>query len=126
MAHRQGHLTLPQERRRMAHRQGPLTHLQERRRMQAPRQGPPTPPQEGRPMQGPLQGPLEPWKETDAEGKAILTGFLIFIVCCIWYYRKGDQKTENPFHRCKCSYNLTGNRSGTCPECGEPILSGSR
>lgn len=73
-----------------------------------------------------MGNPLEPWKETDAEGKAILIGFLIFIVCCIWYYRKGDQKTENPFHCRKCGYNLTGNRSGTCPECGEPILSGSR
>jgi hypothetical protein len=23
----------------------------------------------------------------------------------------------------RCGYNLTGNKSGTCPECGEPIVS---
>jgi hypothetical protein len=24
-------------------------------------------------------------------------------------------------HCCKCGYNLTGNTSGTCPECGELV-----
>lgn len=69
--------------------------------------------------------PLEPWKGSDAEGKAILTGFLIFIECSIWYYRRSTQKVENPFHCQKCGYNLTGNRSGSCPECGEPIINES-
>jgi hypothetical protein len=27
---------------------------------------------------------------------------------------------RKPGH-CRCGYNLTGNTSGTCPECGEPV-----
>lgn len=70
-----------------------------------------------------IGNPLEPpWKGTDAEGKAILTGFLIFIICSVWYYRRGLRKVEYTFHCRKCGYDLTGNRSGACPECGEPII----
>ena len=37
----------------------------------------------------------------------------------IWLPRKADQNGRG---RCKkCDYNLTGNQSGICPECGLPI-----
>ena len=31
-----------------------------------------------------------------------------------------DQRGIPPGH-CRCGYNLTGNVSGTCPECGTPV-----
>ena len=40
-------------------------------------------------------------------------------VVTLWYMRQ--RKREPPF--CSvCSYNLTGNTSGTCPECGTKIV----
>lgn len=32
-----------------------------------------------------------------------------------------DRRPIVPGHRRKCGYNLTGNASGICPECGQPI-----
>lgn len=72
-----------------------------------------------------IGNPLQPWKDTGPEGKAILIGFLVSIVFAVWYYRRGARKVEYPFHCRKCGYDLTGNRSGRCPECGESILDGS-
>ncbi len=70
--------------------------------------------------------PLQDWHNSGPEGKAVLIGWwTIFVVFCILYYTKLFRKTENPFHCRECGYNLTGNRSGRCPECGEPILDGT-
>ncbi len=35
----------------------------------------------------------------------------------LWWYRK----PRLPNHCPKCGYNLTGNTSGVCPECGTPV-----
>ena len=37
--------------------------------------------------------------------------------CLDWLHRQGHP----PRHCQKCGYNLTGNVSGICPECGTPI-----
>ena len=41
------------------------------------------------------------------------------IPTAILFYR--DRRRIPPGHCQKCGYNLTGNVSGICPECGEPI-----
>jgi len=36
-----------------------------------------------------------------------------------------DRRRPLPGHWQKCGYDLTGNVSGRCPECGEPVNQGS-
>ena len=43
-----------------------------------------------------------------------MTGFLFLI----------DRQRIPPGHCQSCGYNLTGNVSGRCPECGEPVADG--
>jgi hypothetical protein len=39
-----------------------------------------------------------------------------------WSYRRWKRVQPDDGGLCTaCSYNLTGNESGTCPECGKPI-----
>ena len=46
---------------------------------------------------------------------------LVPSVCVSWFlYRRAGRKRLNG-HCPKCEYDLTGNVSGACPECGEPI-----
>ena len=40
----------------------------------------------------------------------------------LWRYRRDRRVRSNGMPHCaKCDYNLTGNASGICPECGTPI-----
>ena len=45
--------------------------------------------------------------------------FLLFTIPTFYLWR-ADRRIP-PGHCLKCGYNLTGNISGVCPECGEPI-----
>jgi len=59
-------------------------------------------------------------------GDAQILGYQIIfaspsLVFLLGAYMGGKPKDQTP--RCHwCRYDLTGNRSGTCPECGEPIV----
>ena len=39
------------------------------------------------------------------------------VAALLWYH---DRRRAKPGH-CPCGYNLTGNVSGTCPDCGQPF-----
>jgi hypothetical protein len=41
----------------------------------------------------------------------------------MWVLRRGARPRVLPGHCQKCGYDLTGNESGRCPECGEPVES---
>ena len=43
---------------------------------------------------------------------------IVLVVLIIWWRRT---KLPPPGHCHKCGYDLTGNTSGRCPECGESI-----
>ena len=44
------------------------------------------------------------------------------ILPALWRYRRGRRlRSDGMPHCAKCAYNLTGNVSGICPECGTPI-----
>jgi len=60
------------------------------------------------------------------------TGFLNFALpfwiptamgfaAAVLFHRKACRKS---IHSCKCAYDLTGNVSGICPECGMPVSPG--
>lgn len=51
---------------------------------------------------------------------ALLT---LVVVGVVLDRRKGRQID---FPGCECGYNLTGNTSGVCPECGRPLRGGRR
>jgi len=42
--------------------------------------------------------------------------FIGFVVPTVWLWRRGRRHMQ-PGH-CRCGYDLTGNESGRCPECG--------
>jgi hypothetical protein len=56
---------------------------------------------------------------------AAIVNFGIGVFCIRWVFRKAKldlQKCRIAHRMCpKCSYDLTGNTSGTCPECGTPV-----
>jgi hypothetical protein len=43
---------------------------------------------------------------------------ILAIIAAIFFHRKA--RAQKPGHCAKCDYDLTGNESGTCPECGTP------
>jgi hypothetical protein len=48
-------------------------------------------------------------------------GVLLVIGFLYWALRKPEEKDDGYPHCTECDYNLTGNVSGVCPECGEQI-----
>jgi hypothetical protein len=53
-----------------------------------------------------------------------IAGFAMFasVLLMATYFALKTRVSEDGVRRCRnCAYNLTGNISGTCPECGEPI-----
>jgi len=63
---------------------------------------------------------------TDAPGwialRVVRSAGYALLVCALIYHRtKGPRKG----HCIACDYNLTGNVSGRCPECGTPIAAGT-
>jgi hypothetical protein len=52
--------------------------------------------------------------------RALAIFFLILPAVAVW--RRFPRKSPDPVRRCStCAYNLTGNASGVCPECGIAI-----
>ncbi len=50
------------------------------------------------------------------------TSMLLFVGAGIYYWRRARRGWVLGPHMCRvCGYNLTGNVSGICPECGTPI-----
>jgi hypothetical protein len=47
--------------------------------------------------------------------------FLLVAIPTAYLFRRDGRRRIPPGHCQKCGYNLTGNISGVCPECGEPI-----
>ena len=48
--------------------------------------------------------------------------FAILPAIWLWRWRRHRRATDDGMPHCaKCDYNLTGNVSGICPECGTPI-----
>lgn len=55
-------------------------------------------------------------------GTAIVIGLvLIFLAACIPPRRRAKPSKHPPGHCRSCGYDLTGNVSGVCPECGSQI-----
>jgi hypothetical protein len=46
--------------------------------------------------------------------------FLLFAVPTALFWWRDHRRTQ-PGHCQRCSYDLTGSTSGTCPECGSPV-----
>jgi predicted amidophosphoribosyltransferase len=59
-------------------------------------------------------------REGDTRAMALFTGVASIGVALLWYGRMLRTRLSAPTCS-KCGYNLTGNRSGRCPECGEPV-----
>lgn len=55
-------------------------------------------------------------------GISLLVGFIWLVIDLIRskFRRRGLSRTDL---LCECGYELTGNTSGTCPECGTPFSS---
>lgn len=53
--------------------------------------------------------------------------FLLIVGCVFWKLpRRGELRWERAAEACvRCGYDLRGNVSGTCPECGMPIFRGA-
>jgi hypothetical protein len=48
---------------------------------------------------------------------------LPFLIAPAWWLRRHRQRRSQTWRSCNvCSYNLTANTSGICPECGTPIV----
>jgi len=68
------------------------------------------------------------WLKVDADGVGFLLPlwipFVIFAIptASLWWI---DRRRIPPGHCQRCGYNLTGNVSGLCPECGTPIPAGN-
>ena len=52
----------------------------------------------------------------------LATALLVLPVFTFWQWRRW-KKIVSPSGCTECGYNLTGNTSGTCPECGTPVPS---
>jgi len=48
---------------------------------------------------------------------APLLGLLLVLILALWW---AELRPVLPNHCRRCGYNLTGNTTGRCPECGEP------
>ena len=54
-------------------------------------------------------------------GSMMAIGFVGFVVVSFVGCAKTRSKPKHPAGHCqRCGYNLTGNLSGICPECGKP------
>jgi hypothetical protein len=55
-------------------------------------------------------------------GGLIMIGSPLVAFCLMVFGDHKDENSSNPPGFCRaCGYNLTGNVSGRCPECGTPI-----
>jgi len=48
---------------------------------------------------------------------APVLGLLLLLVMSLWWC---ERRPVPPNHCRRCGYNLTGNETGRCPECGDP------
>ena len=44
--------------------------------------------------------------------------FGLMILYCAWMHVASEKRQQLPGHCQHCGYDLTGNESGICPECG--------
>ena len=71
----------------------------------------------------------EAWRNASDEFETLVVPFwaacaLSGVVPALWlwrYRRDRRVRSDGMPHCAKCDYNLTGNVSGICPECGTPI-----
>jgi hypothetical protein len=56
-----------------------------------------------------------------AAGLEILYLLILLPVGLVWYRHRSSVRRHPPGHCKKCGYDLTGNESGRCPECGQPL-----
>ncbi|MEK6675641.1 MAG: hypothetical protein AABZ47_08310 [Planctomycetota bacterium] len=71
---------------------------------------------------GRIQKHIDIWAAIPFWALALLTGWYPVFSTCRWVVRFGRRrfKSANMCH--KCEYDLTGNVSGVCPECGVPSI----
>jgi hypothetical protein len=77
-------------------------------------------------------GRLEEWINTPWDGKwypessvPVWVPALLFLAAAavLWLVAKNIPASHRPWLCPSCAYDLTGNRSGVCPECGRAISS---
>lgn len=65
------------------------------------------------------------WLPRPLLGSIVIPIWLIILLTLIVRFRRSLRKTEDAATRChECGFDLTGNISGICPECGRPIPDG--
>jgi hypothetical protein len=66
------------------------------------------------------------WYQRSRGSPALALVFAI-VPFCWWFSRRRNRERRSSLHAlcASCGYNLTGNVSGICPECGTPIASPS-
>ena len=53
---------------------------------------------------------------------SLAVSFVVFVYVEITGKRRMEQRRRRQLGLClNCGYNLTGNVSGICPECGQPV-----
>lgn len=62
-----------------------------------------------------------------AVGIAVILVVVVVLPCSVFYNRLRWKAVPDPWRYCSgCGYDLTGNESGVCPECGEGIREKAR
>jgi hypothetical protein len=64
--------------------------------------------------------PLKPWSTVLGVAIWVASGVVGGLV--VLHAHRRDTQARRASHRCgQCGYDLTGNVSGVCPECGTPV-----
>ena len=67
--------------------------------------------------------PHHVWRPFIADGVLVMPLWICLVITAVptGYLWWRDRRRIPPGHCRKCGYNLTGNVSGVCPECGEKV-----
>jgi len=77
-------------------------------------------------QQGSTESPPMPFLRIEVSHKyAVCLTLVLPAVWCLWTFLQSRKRKRNAGSCRVCSYNLTGNTSGVCPECGTAILQSS-
>lgn len=69
---------------------------------------------------GKIQDHIEMWAAVPFWAATLVTGAIPVSAAARWFYRR-CRRVQQSAGFCPCGYNLTGNESGKCPECGIPV-----